>query len=373
MAFIIILVAGYYIWGYTGKNYSGLKTTVVPVSMISAGGNVQKGNLVAIQPYLTAPDYCDREHFFNALHPYFKKAQDSGWLQSKTIVVLPENIGSWLAFAEEKSKVYGEDSMRQAVATIVNSNIFNFIRYLGYTPDDDKIKHAFVYMKAGTMVSIYTAVFSSLAKEFKVTIAAGSIVLPEPVLDGKRRIRTSKGQLYYAAYLFVADGSILSRPVRKKIPEYAAEKSTLPDTNLLSMTRTSLGMLGLTAIDYNDSTQTPDLPARRSRALVVLNGRDKIWDVLWKGNKGFTIPANAVDKLSDTSSLRELSVNNLTTPNLHRSQAYRKLPAVSTGFTGQLWEVNYRNELCIHRPDSVFAETYEPFARQGRIVNIWVR
>ena len=383
LAFCVVLAAGYYIWGYTGKSYSQLQPTVVPVSMMSSGANRQKGNLVAIQPYLTASDFCDRNHFYNVLYPYFKKAQDSGWLQPRTVVVLPENIGSWLAFAEEKTKVYQADSMRQAVATIVNSSIFNFIRYLMYTPADDKIKHAFIYMKAGTMARIYTAVFSDLAAQFKVTIAAGSIILPQPSLDSQGRIRTKKGQLYYSAYLFGSDGQIMSRPVLKRLPEYDSGRPVAAtDTNQYILLKTPAGSLAIAASEtFHTGSSFPFSAIRQVKAQVFLNGQDKIWNTLWKSKTGFSIPLQAVQAGDDS-----ISLNNFLQDAVNASLLSSQLPkpgavegaVVFNGFTGRLWEIPFKNGLSIDYANLAAAPAsgpvyHQPVKQQGTILNFWFR
>lgn len=362
----VLLVAWYLIWSYTGKDYSSLHSAPAPIDTTNSGTDAGKGNLVAIQPYFTPADYCDQQHFYNALHPYFNSARSAGWLQPKTLVVLPENTGSWLVFANEKTKIYQADSMRQAVATVVNSNIFNFIRNLLSTPSDDKIKHALVYMKAGTMVHIYTAVFSSLAKEFGVTIAAGSIVLPQPSLDRRGRIRVKKEQLYYSAFLFGPDGKIQARPVWKRLPEYnGADGLAAADTNARMVAQTPAGRVLVTE-EGAGALAAPS--SGKAKAGVFFNGSDKIWDAVWKVGTGFGIPPQAIQKGEDKSALQQFLINSLNTGNPAGILTGFK---IGNGYAGHLWEIPFENKLLVLRSDSLLAHT--PVRGRARMVNIWLR
>lgn len=363
----VLLVAWYLIWSYTGKDYSSLRSAPVSIDTTNSGVDGGKGNLVGMQPYFTSADYCDQQHFYNALRPFFNKARSAGWLQPKTLVVLPENTGSWLVLANEKATIYQADSMRQAVATIVNSNIIHFIQNLLSTPADDKIKHALVYMKAGTMVHIYTAVFSSLAKEFGVTIAAGSIVLPQPSLDRKGRIRVKKGQLYYSAFLFGPDGKIQARPVWKRLPEYnnGADGAAAADTNARLVAHIPAGSVLVTAEGANAPVAAG---MGKAKTGIFFNGSDKIWDAVWKVGNRFAIPSQAIQKGEDKSALQQFLINSLNTTSPAGAFAGFK---IGNGYAGHLWEIPFENKLLVLQSDSLLA--HAPVQGRGRIVNLWFK
>lgn len=373
LVFCVLLVAGYYIWGYTGKEYSSLHTTTVPIIIVSDSVDKGKGNLVAIQPFLKASDYCDQQHFRDALVVYFRKAQAAGLLHPNTIAVLPENIGSWLVFANEKTRVYEADSMRQAVSTIVNSNIFVFIRNLLVTSADDKIKHAFVYMKAASMARIYAAVFSSLAKEFKVTIAAGSIILPDPSVDIKGRIRIKKGQLYYSAFLFDPDGKIQGQPLLKILPEYnGGEAGSAADSHLSIAAHIPSGVVIITADENFSITSIHTFrPLRNVKAAIYLNGKDKIWDASWKSQNGFAIPLSAISSHEDTSFLPTSIYYNQVSSQIMPTGSTTQL-RVHNGFSGSLWEISYKNRLSLYFPVYMILDR-DPVKQRGIIVNTWLQ
>jgi predicted amidohydrolase len=79
-------------------------------------------------------------------------------------------------------------------------------------------------MKSRQMADIYTRVFSRLAKDYGVTINAGSIVLPGPVVnDGVIQVDLSK-PLYNTSFVFhpfgVADGQLVKKafPITSELP-----------------------------------------------------------------------------------------------------------------------------------------------------------
>lgn len=370
LAMCVLLVAGYCIWGYTGKDYSSLYITTVSINITSDSADKGKGNLLGIQPFMTASDYCDQQHFHDALVVYFTKAKAAGLLRSNTIVVLPENIGSWLAFAGEKTRVYQSDSMRLAVSTIVNSNIFTFISNLLVTPAGDKIKHAFIYMKASSMARIYAAVFSSLAKEFKVTISAGSILLPQPSLDAKGRILIKKGQLYYSAFMFNPEGKIQAGPLLQALPEYnSGENTGAADSNMYSITQTPAGNVVMAADkEANMLSSGPREKKTGIKAGILFTGTDRIWNAVWRGAGGFTIPLSAVKNSADTSSQGAPRID-YTLP--------AKMPAagIHTGmnnrFSGKLWEIRFTDKLLAMQHDSLSVN--DPARQQGSIINVWIR
>lgn len=51
---------------------------------------------------------------------------DAGLLNDKTIVVLPEHIGTWLMFKGEKNELYQAANLNEAMRWLVLSNPLDF-------------------------------------------------------------------------------------------------------------------------------------------------------------------------------------------------------------------------------------------------------
>ncbi len=70
---------------------------------VDQGTPGDRGNLLGIQPELFPTDYQSPERLHRKLAAYLQQAQDQGLLNEKTVVVLPEHIGTWLMISGEKT------------------------------------------------------------------------------------------------------------------------------------------------------------------------------------------------------------------------------------------------------------------------------
>jgi len=61
---------------------------------VNEGEPADRGNLLGIQPELFPADYQSLERLHLKLAAYLQKARDQGLINQKTIVVLPEHIGT---------------------------------------------------------------------------------------------------------------------------------------------------------------------------------------------------------------------------------------------------------------------------------------
>lgn len=214
----VILV--YNVWvliGVPDRQVSLVKTTVSKEEMLVLGADSGKGNIVGIQPYLTTMHYANIPGFKETLRSYLLEAKKHNWLNTKTILVFPENIGNWLIAYEQKNSVYTEKTTAAVLDDMVKSNIFKYlITWLKAPAGSDKKLYTSFTMKGQQAGQIYQEVFSELAKEFGVTIHAGSIILSEPSISGDSKIITHKGKLYNSHFVFNPDGTIKPEPVKKE-------------------------------------------------------------------------------------------------------------------------------------------------------------
>jgi len=190
-----------------GHYLSDLRVTFEGVDGMPAG----RGNLLGVQPELFPADYQSVERLRLKLAGYLQHAQDAGLLNGKTIVVLPEHIGTWLWAVGEKNEFYQAAQRRDAEQWLAASNPLDLLAGLAQAHGDDRFADAYLRMKAARMADQYQQLFGGLARQFGVTLVAGSIILPRPsVADG--RLRTDSGPLYNASVVFATDGSILGQP-----------------------------------------------------------------------------------------------------------------------------------------------------------------
>jgi len=261
-----------------------------------------QANLISIQPYMTVYDYARSDHLARKLRGYLQQAQQAGWLSDKSLVVLPEHIGTWLVAEGEGFPVFESERTDVALLWAALANLPRFLQNLRGEAARDPFAAALFKSKSVAMAAQYQQVFSGLARDFGITLVAGSIVLPDPrVQDGQ--ITPGLGPLYNSSFLFYPDGSVAG-PVRKVYPIDSELPFTQPASQELPVFDTQLGRLGiLICADswYPDTWQ--QVASAELVAVPSFASPDGIWDRPWAGYNGAAAPAD-VDRV-DVGQLRE--------------------------------------------------------------------
>lgn len=373
--FLVLLLATllYNIWILAGvpKQHSIVTRGSVPANaIVNFGADSGKGNIVGIQPQLTALNYANIPTFKESIKIYLLEAQKKNLLNEKTVVVFPEYIGTWLVAYEQKESLYQQASIEAAMKELVMTNIFKFTTEWLTAPDvQDKTKYAALAMKGKQAGLIYQEVFSALAQEFKVTIAAGSIVLPEPSVSAEGKLVIKKGPLYNTAVVFNPDGKIASPLVKKIYPIQDELSFTNSGANTQTpVINTPAGKMGLLVCAdswYPEAYEkvTPDV-----KMLVVpsLGGTDSVWNAPWKGYNGFKAPADVdttdYGKISEGAAWQKYSMG----PRAVKAGVHY---GMNVFFSGQIWNMKAEGRVLVLNKDSL---TVLPPATGGRIVNLWL-
>ena len=172
-----------------------------------------KANLIAVQAKTELADYRDGAAFHAKIASLMQQAAREADFSLPTLVSFPELIGMYLAFVPHYwDDVKDEPSLEKAGTKIVMSNIARVPEEHRTRPESAAryllfIEHALEAERA------YVETFSSLAREYGVYIAAGSIALPpieaEPSKGGRHVADASK--VYNVSYLFSPRGVCLRR------------------------------------------------------------------------------------------------------------------------------------------------------------------
>lgn len=209
---LVIVFSVYSIWvliGVPKRTVILATTTISKNANINIGSDLGKGNILGIQPYLTAINYANIPTFKESIRAYLVEAKNNNLLNSKTVVLLPEHIGSFLFAYEEKESVYQKSTLEEAIKAIIFANIFKFgTAYLSAPDRTNKAKYGALALKANQSAKIYWEIFGELAKEFNVTIAAGSIILPDATRTSTGTINIKNGSLFITSAIFNIDGKI---------------------------------------------------------------------------------------------------------------------------------------------------------------------
>ncbi|EZH82646.1 carbon-nitrogen hydrolase [Ectopseudomonas composti] len=200
-----------------------------------------RGNLLGIQPELFAADYQSLARLRLKLAAYLDHARDQGMLNERTVVVLPEHIGTWLLAVGEKEELYRAAERRQAMHWLAASNPLDFLAALLSAGSDARLDDAMLRTKAKAMARDYQALFGDLARDYQITLVAGSIVLPEPRVE-RGRLEIGRGPLYNASLVFDRAGNPLGQPQRYA---FSAGALTTEAADAVQVLDTPAGRLGV--------------------------------------------------------------------------------------------------------------------------------
>ncbi|MCK9797673.1 carbon-nitrogen hydrolase family protein [Pseudomonas chlororaphis] len=326
------------------------------------------GNLLGIQPELFPTDYQSPERLRRKLAAYLQQAREQGLLNEKTIVVLPEHVGTWLMVSGEKNELYQAANLKEAMNWLAVSNPLRFLRALITAKGDSRVDDAHLRMKAKKMAKDYQQLFGGLAKEFRVTLVAGSIVLPEPVVN-QGQLQIGSGALYNSTLVFDRDGLPIGQPQRQLYPTFDERGFIRPDTEQsLQVVDTPAGRLGvLIGSDswYPDNyRKLNDQGAQLVAVPAFVLGRE-VWDQPWRGYKNASSPDEVSLKPGEVSEGEAWHRLTLTS----RVPSSLATAGVSVFLRGQFWDQGSAGQGFINSNGQTYADGN---ARGARLLNIWL-
>ncbi|MNO78414.1 Carbon-nitrogen hydrolase [compost metagenome] len=292
---LIVLFAAYAGWAErrpVNHYLSDLRSEVA----LNLGTPAEHGNLLGVQPELFPQDYQSVERLRLKFAAYLEKARSEGLLNERTVVVFPEHIGTWLVATGEKPEVYRATRLNEAMEWMAVSNPLKLARgWLG-AKGDDRLADALLRMKSVDMAHDYQTLFGGLAREFGVTVVAGSIILPSPRIS-EGQLQTGNGRLYSISVVFGSNGLPIGKPQRKVFPSDAEKGFTRAgDLDDLQVLPTPAGRLGvLICADSWRPASYAALAAGKPEIIAVpasmgSNGR---WQHPDAGNNAWDSPALA--------------------------------------------------------------------------------
>lgn len=203
---LLALAAALIYLNWTADRLSGpLLSDLRPLPIESRGQPGGNGNLLGIEAPLMPADYQSRERLMLKLTTYLEQARNADLLDARTVVILPEHVGTGLFAVGEKPEVQQARTLRDAMQWLALSNPWDYLRNLLRNKGNDRRTEAALKIKGPQMAEDYQFIFASLASRYGITLVAGSIVLPEPRLEDGR-LRTGKGPLRQVSLSFRPDG-----------------------------------------------------------------------------------------------------------------------------------------------------------------------
>ncbi|GBF51259.1 hydrolase, carbon-nitrogen family [Leptospira ryugenii] len=327
-----------------------------------------------MEPYLDQRSYQSEESFYQILRSYFLYAKKQEvLLTEKTIVVLPEYIGTWLVAAEEDSAVFLAPSVSDAMQSLIFEHplqfLWTYIYYKSYA--NEKLKETLFRMKAIQMASIYQSVFSRLSSEFKVGIVAGSIVLPEPkVIEGK--IVTSDGPLQNVSFYFRSNGELDPSIVRKKY--LLEEEKTFLSQNSENQFAFATEIGKLQVLICADSWYPDVYLSQKDSAISFIavpsfvSPQDS-WKKPWNGYNGFQAPNDV--KQSDMKRISELHAWRKYGM-LGRAKQKTVNASINVFFRGRLWDLDAGGSAFLMKNGKEVDSKWKSESYKGRIYAIGI-
>ncbi|TGK27073.1 carbon-nitrogen hydrolase [Leptospira yasudae] len=368
-AAIVSIVCGHFVWSFTGRSHSMRKPDLRLERVESFGKDTNKGNLLGVQPWMTPIDYSEEENFRNKIESYIETAQKRGFINSKSIVVFPEYLGTWLVVTEEKESVISATKIEEAMQTLVLSNVYSFVWNLLKAKGKDSVRDALFRMKSEKMASIYTRTFSELARKYKITIVAGSILLPEPsVVDGVLQI--GNGALKNGSFVFASDGKVAENSPLKIYP-IEDEKTFVEATSIdeLKVLSVPAGKIGVLVCADSWFPEVYDTFKKQNVDFVLVPSYvapDNAMAAVWKGYNGASNPKDVLTRDVDRITEGEAWLKYALGGRMSKSGATH---GINVFLRGSLWDLGSDGETIWVKRST--AKTF-PRIHGASIVNLWI-
>jgi hypothetical protein len=330
---------------------------------------------LGVQPELFPSDYSSVKRLHRKLAAYLEQARDCGLLNTKTIVVLPEHIGTWLLAVDEKTQFYQATTITEAMNWLSFSNPLLFLDAMLHARGDNVWDDVHLRMKSKSMARDYQTLFGGLAKEFGVTLVAGSIVLPNPeVVNGQLQVGT--GALYNSSLVFGRDGLPIGQPQRQLFPSWYQRgyirAGKHPQLNVIDTPAGRLGVLIGSDSWYPDNYQKLNERGAELIAVPAFVAGNGSWSQAWRDDKAIGLSAQL----------------NLQPAPLTEGEAWQRLTlapvstaraGISVFMRGQFWDQGSAGHSFATRSGQSVAERSISAAPKGakpghgaRLINLWL-
>lgn len=366
----VALLVAYGVWTEQrpmGHYLSDLRARVV----INEGQPGERGNLLGIEPELFPTDYQNLQRLHRKLAAYLQQAREGGLINARTVVVLPEHIGTWLFATGEKNQFYQADTVDEAMEWLAWSNPVKFVGALASAKGKNRLDDAHLRTKANAMAQDYQQLFGGLAREFGVTLVAGSIVLPDPSVENGQ-LRPGQGALYNVSLTFGSDGQSLGQPQRQIYPStyqrgYVQPAGDAP-MNVVDTPAGRLGVLiGSDSWYPHNYARLNESGAELIAVPAFVIGRSG-WTAPWRGHRGtdagIELKAGAV---SEQLAWHRLTLTGRTPQSTARA-------SVSVFMRGQFWNQGSSGESFASQGGRTIVQqaAQQPAPGGARLINVWL-
>lgn len=173
-------------------------------------------DLFAVQPFMTLADYASEDAFFWHLHRLLRQAQ-SMRREDAALVVLPEDLATFLALAEAPKSVRDAPTLDAAFSIIGRTELFPLMSAM-VRWRTLRLPVAFFHLVAPHVYGVWFRTMSRLASEFQLTLVGGTALLPPNQLGYQDDRFAARGaRIYNLALTFGPEGRVVSVTTKRNL------------------------------------------------------------------------------------------------------------------------------------------------------------
>lgn len=253
------------------------------VCVLAIAGANNQVQLVAVQMDLNIENFWSHEAFEANIRSHMDTVAAQIDPDLDTLVVFPEDVGLLLVVAGMEDKLSGITSIEEAIGTAVQSNVVplawtRLIRWKDWVP-------ALFLHRNKIIAEAYFETFSKMAREYEVTIIAGSVILPPyRMTDGVVQwwAGPTEYNVYNTSYVFDQYGRVVGKQDKIDLIELEREAAlnlTPGAFENLSVIETPVGTIGIAiCLDAFSDEITERLAALGADILVQPSANPGPWN-----------------------------------------------------------------------------------------------
>jgi len=167
-----------------------------------------KVDLFCVQPYMRPEDYLTPEAFFHKIDGYFQIATRKRTLRQPAVIVFPEDLATFLLLEGQGTLLNRVQTMDQAFRAIGQQKGLALLAAM-IEFHTIHMKRAFFTQGAARVWHIWHGTMTRLAREYQMTVVAGSALMPESRGNYDMNMYQPKNsRIYNLSFTVAPDGHV---------------------------------------------------------------------------------------------------------------------------------------------------------------------
>ncbi len=167
-------------------------------------------DLFCVQPYMQWQDYLSADAFYRKIERYFQWADAQRVPEHPALIVFPEDIATFLLLVNHAPILEHASSLTEAFALIGHRYRRNLLVHM-VKYRTASVKRAFFLYGAPTVWRIWYRTMTALARQYHITVVAGSALLPDHRAGSDQdTLIPASARIYNRSLTIGPDGQVLS-------------------------------------------------------------------------------------------------------------------------------------------------------------------